>query len=300
MKLAPTRNTIRRREASAAYVFLLPTLAGYLVFVAGPLLAAIALSFFDYDILSPPRFAGLSNFAQALADNRLLTVYRNTIVYVVAWTALDVTLALLLAAGINRAMHAVFRYIFRTAYFFPVMTSTASVALIWSFLYHTDLGIINYYLSGLGLPKVPWLTSSQWAIWSIVLLQLWKSVGFNMVLLLAGLQNIPRHLYEAAAIDGAGGWAIFWRITLPMLSPTLFFAIVITIINGFQVFDSAFIMTQGGPGDASRTVVMYIYENGFRFFKMGYASTVALSLFLVILVLTIIQFRVGRTWVFYR
>lgn len=300
MKLAPTLNTIRRREAIAAYVFLLPTLAGFLVFVAGPLLAAIALSFFDYDILSPPRFAGLSNFAQALGDSRLLTVYRNTIVYVVAWTALDLMLALLLAAGINRAMHAAFRYLFRTAYFFPVMTSTASVALIWSFLYHTDLGIINYYLSGLGLPKVPWLTSSQWAIWSIVLLQLWKSVGFNMVLLLAGLQNIPRHLYEAAAIDGAGGWAIFWRITLPMLSPTLFFAMVITVINGFQVFDAAFIMTQGGPGDASRTVVMYIYENGFRFFKMGYASTVALSLFLVILVLTIIQFRVGRAWVFYR
>jgi multiple sugar transport system permease protein len=131
-------------------------------------------------------------------------------------------------------------------------------------------------------------------------MQLWKSVGFNMILLLAGLQNIPRHLYEAAAIDGAGGGTIFWRITLPLLSPTMFFALVITVINGFQVFDAPFILTQGGPGDASRTVVMYIYETGFRFFKMGYASTVALSLFLVILLLTGIQFRVSRTWVFYR
>lgn len=296
----PATNPLRRREALAGYLFLLPTAAGFLVFVAGPLLAAIALSFFDYDILSPPRFAGLANFAEALGDARLLTVYRNTILYVAAWTALDMVLALLLAVAINRAMHSVFRYIFRTAYFFPVMTSTASVAIIWSFLYHTDLGILNYYLSQLGLGKVPWLTSSQWAIWSIVLMQLWKQVGFNLVLLLAGLQNIPRHLYEAAAIDGAGAWASFWRITLPMLSPTMFFAVVITVINGFQIFDSAFILTQGGPGDASRTVVMYIYEHGFRFFKMGYASTVALSLFLVILVLTLLQFRLSRSWVFYR
>jgi multiple sugar transport system permease protein len=291
---------LRRREAIAAYLFLLPTLLGFVVFVAGPLLAAILLSLFDYDLLSPPRFAGLDNFAQALGDARLLAVYRNTLVYVVAWTALDLILALALALAINRAMQPAFRYFFRTAYFFPVMTSTASVAIIWSFLYNTDLGIINYYVSQLGLPKIPWLTSSQWAIWSIVLMQLWKSVGFNMILLLAGLQNIPRQLYEAAAIDGAGAGTIFWRITLPLLSPTMFFALVITVINGFQVFDAPFILTQGGPGDASRTVVMYIYENGFRFFKMGYASTVALSLFLVILALTGIQFLMSRTWVFYR
>ncbi len=290
----------RRHEWLAAYVFLLPTLLGFLIFVAGPLVVAIGLSFFEYDILSPPRFAGLQNFEQALQDSRLFVVYRNTLLYVVAWTVLDVLLALTLALAVNRAMRGVLRYIFRTAYFFPVMTSTAAVAIIWSFLFHTDLGILNYYVSQLGLSKVPWLTSSVWAIWSIVLMQVWKAVGFNFILLLAGLQNIPRQLYEAAAIDGAGSWANFRHITLPMLSPTMFFAIVITVINGFQIFDSPFILTQGGPGDASRTVVMYIYETGFRFFKMGYASTVALSLFLVILVLTLVQFRVSRTWVFYR
>jgi multiple sugar transport system permease protein len=291
---------LRRGEAIAAYLFLLPTALGFLVFVAGPLLAAIALSLFDYDLLSPPRFAGLGNFESALSDGRLLTVYRNTLTYVVAWALIDVLLALALAVAVNRPMLAVFRYLLRTAYFFPVLTSTASVAIIWTFLYNTDLGIINYYVSQLGLAKVPWLTSSAWAIWSIVFLQVWKAVGFNFVLFVAGLQNIPRHLYEAAAIDGAGGWASFRHVTLPMLSGTMFFAIIISLIGGFQIFDAAFIMTTGGPGDASRTVVMYIFENGFRFFKMGYAATVALTLFVVILVLTVIQFRLGRNWVHYQ
>jgi multiple sugar transport system permease protein len=135
---------------------------------------------------------------------------------------------------------------------------------------------------------------------ALVILGVWKSVGFNFILFVAGLQNIPTHLYEAAELDGAGKWGSFWNITLPMLSPTMFFAVIISLINGFQIFDSPFIMTQGGPGDATRTVAMYIYEQGFRFFSMGYASTVALSLFVVILVLTIVQFRFSRTWVFYQ
>jgi multiple sugar transport system permease protein len=295
-----TRSRLRRNEAIAAYLFLLPTAVGFLVFVAGPLVAAIGLSLFDYDLLSQPRFAGLSNFETALSDARLLIVYRNTLTYVVAWAGIDVVVALTLAVAMNRPIHAALRYVLRTAYFFPVLTSTASVAIIWTFLLNTDLGIVNYYLSQLRLPKVPWLTSSTWAIWSVVLMQVWKSVGFNFILFVAGLQNIPRHLYEAAAIDGAGRWASFRHVTLPMLSSTTFFALVISMINGFQIFDSPFIMTQGGPGDASRTVVMYIYENGFRFFRMGYASTVALTLFVVILLLTLVQFRLGRTWVHYQ
>jgi multiple sugar transport system permease protein len=292
--------SLRREEAVAGYLFLLPTAVGFIVFIAGPLLAAVGLSLFDYDLLSPPRFTGLSNFEAALGDSRLLIVYRNTLVYVLSWAVIDVVVAMALAVAMNRPMHAALRYLLRTAYFFPVLTSTASVAIIWTFLLNTDLGILNYYFGQLGLPKVPWLTSSAWAIWSIVLMQVWKSVGFNFILFVAGLQNIPRHLYEAAAIDGAGRWASFRHVTLPMLSSTTFFALVISMINGFQIFDSPFIMTQGGPGDASRTVVMYIYENGFRFFKMGYASTIALTLFVVILALTLVQFRLSRTWVHYQ
>jgi multiple sugar transport system permease protein len=291
---------LQRDEAVAGYLFLLPTALGFLVFIAGPLVIAIGLSLFDYDLLSPPLFTGLTNFETALGDSRLLIVYRNTLTYVVAWALIDVVIALALAVAMNRPMQAALRYVLRTAFFFPVLTSTASVAIIWTFLLNTDLGIVNYYLNQLGLPKVPWLTSSAWAIWSIVLMQVWKSVGFNFILFVAGLQNIPRHLYEAAAIDGAGRWASFRHVTLPMLSSTTFFAVVISMINGFQIFDSPFIMTQGGPGDASRTVVMYIYENGFRFFRMGYASTIALTLFVVILLLTLVQFRVSRTWVHYQ
>lgn len=301
---APVRrrrmNPLELREAVAAYAFLLPISVGFLVFVLGPAVAAVVLSFFKYDILSPPVFAGLANYAKFLRDPRLPQIYLNTVVYVVWYGLLTTVIALVLAVGVQRPMHALPRYLIRTTYFFPVLTSLASVSLVWLFLYDTDFGVINYYLIRLGLTPLPWLTSSKYAIWSIIILGVWKNVGFNFILFVAGLQSIPRHLYEAAQIDGAGRWAGFRHITLPSLTPTLFFTIVWSLINAFQVFDSPFIMTTGGPGDASRTVVMYIYENAFRFFQMGYASTVALSLFVIVVAFTIIQFKLSDAWVFYQ
>ena len=267
-------------EACVAYAFLAPVLVGFVVFVLGPALAAVGLSFFDYDILTPPRFVGLANYIQLLRDPRLPRIYLNTVVYVLWYVGATTVLALALAVAADRPMLAVWRYLIRTAYFFPVLTSLASVSIVWQYLYNTDFGIINYYLGRLGIPRIPWLTSSQWAISSIVLLGVWKNLGFNFILFVAGLQNIPRQLYEAARIDGAGRWASFRYVTLPSLTPVLFFSMVWGLINAFQVFDSPYILTSGGPGDASRTVVMYIYETGFRFFQMGYASTIALSLFL--------------------
>lgn len=290
----------RRREAWVAYAFLAPAFAGFLVFVLGPAVAAVALSFFEYDILTPPRSSGLANYVRFLGDSRLPRIYLNTVVYVVWHVGATTVLGVALAVLAHRPMHALWRYLVRSAYFFPVLTSLASVSLIWQYLYSTDFGIINYYFGRLGVPRIPWLTSSQWAITSIVVLGVWKNVGFNFILFLAGLQSIPRHLYEAAAIDGAGRWAGFRYVTLPSLTPVLFFSIVWGLINGFQVFDSPYILTAGGPGDASRTVVMYIYETGFRFFQMGYASTIALSLFLIVVVLTVVQFRLSRIWVFYQ
>jgi multiple sugar transport system permease protein len=294
------RGFARRREALAAYAYLGPAFAGFVVFVLGPAVAAVALTFFEYDILTPPRFAGLANYARFLGDPRLPRIYLNTVVYVGWYVGLTTLLGLALAVAAHRPMRALWRYLIRSAYFFPVLTSLASVSRVWQYLYSTDFGIINYYLARLGIPRIPWLTSSQWAIASIILLGVWKNLGFNFILFLAGLQNIPRHLYEAAAIDGAGRWAGFRYVTLPSLTPVLFFSVVWGLINAFQVFDSPFILTTGGPGDASRTVVMYIYENGFRFFQMGYASTVALSLFLIVVILTLIQFRLSRIWVFYQ
>jgi multiple sugar transport system permease protein len=294
------RRPARVREARVAYAFLAPALVGFVVFVLGPALAAVALSFFDYDVLTPPRFAGWANYARFIGDPRLPGIYRVTVVYVGWYVALTTVIGLALAVAADRPMRAAWRYLIRTSYFFPVLTSLASVSLVWQYLYSTDFGIINYYLGRLGVPRLPWLTSSQWVVPSIILLGVWKNVGFNFILFVAGLQNIPRHLYEAAAIDGAGRLAGFRYVTLPSLTPVLFFTIVWGLINAFQVFDSPFILTAGGPGDASRTVVMYVYETGFRFFQMGYASTIALSLFVVVVVLTAIQFRLGRVWVFYQ
>lgn len=296
----PTRRLPwRLRESIAAWAFLLPSLIPFVVFVAGPLLAAVALSVADYDLLSAPTYAGLANFQHFFDDPRIPAIYRNTVVYVLGTVGSETIIALLLAVATNRMLPGVLRYVFRTTYFFPVLTSLASVSIVWGYLYHTNFGVINYYLQLLGGPQVRWLTSSDWAMVSLIILGVWKGLGFSYILFVAGLQNIPRHLYEAAAIDGAGPMSTFFNITLPMLSPTMFFAVVISLINGFQIFDSPYIMTQGGPGDATRTVAMYLQEQGFRFFDMGYAATIALSLFVVILILTLVQFRFGRSWVHY-
>jgi multiple sugar transport system permease protein len=296
----PIRHSWRRREILAAYCFLAPSAIPFLAFVAGPMVAALGLSFFKYDVLSPPEFIGAENYLQFLQDPRLRQIYLNTLLYVVSTVALETLIALLLAVATNRKIPTILRYIFRTAYFFPVLMSLASVSIIWGYLFRADFGIINHYLRQLGGPSIPWLTSSQWALPALIVLGVWKHVGFSYIVFLAGLQNIPRHLYEAAELDGAGRLAMFRHITVPLLSPTIFFAVIISMINGFQLFDSPFIMTGGGPGDATRTVAMYIYENGFRFFAMGYASTVALSLFGVIVLLTLAQFRLSRAWVFYQ
>ncbi len=293
-------NPIVRREMIAAFLFLLPTVLGFLIFIAGPLIASISLSFFRWDIFHPAKFIGLENYKSLFRDPRALIILRNTLFFTGGAVSLNLAIALLLALAINRKLCAVLRYFFRTTYFFPVITSLASVSIIWQFLLNSEFGPINYYLVQLGLPRIRWITSSRWALRSLILLDVWKNVGFNMVLFLAGLQNIPRQLYEAATVDGASRLQKFWSITLPMLSPTTFFATIIAFIGALQIFDSPFVITAGGPGDSSRSLVMYIYENGFRFFKMGYASAVAMLLFVVILTLTVIQFKLGKIWVFYR
>lgn len=290
----------QRSEILWAYFFLAPSLLGLLLFTIGPILAAFGLTFYSWDFLTPPRFVGLENFKRLFSDPRLFTSYRVTTLYVIGQVSLSSLAGLLLALGVNRNISTPLRYFLRSAFFFPVITSIASVAVIWSYLYNTDNGVINYYLTRVGLPEIPWLASSQWALWSIILMIVWKSLGFDFILFLAGLQNIPRHLYEAAVIDGATAGQQFRHITLPLLTPTIFFVVVIGLIGSFQVFDAPYIMTTGGPGDATRTIAMHIYENGFRFLRMGQASAIAMMLFAVILVITIIQMMLGRRWVFYQ
>ena len=292
--------SLRRRDALTAWLFILPTVVGFLVFVIGPIVGGLALGFMRYDLLTPPSFVGSENFVKMIEDQRILQIFGNTIYYVVDMIALDLVWALILAVALNSFIPRFFKVFFRAVFFFPILVSGAVISIVWLYLFNMDLGIINWYLVKLGLDRVPWLISSDWVRNSVIIMTVWNGVGFNMLLLLAGLQNIPVELYEAGRIDGAGRWASFGRITLPMLTPVIFFILVKGAIGVFQLFDSPFVLTKGGPGDASRTVLMYIWEKGFQVLDFGYAAAIGLVLFLAILAVTAVQFATSDRWVFYR
>ncbi|HLH73580.1 MAG TPA: sugar ABC transporter permease [Chloroflexota bacterium] len=292
------RQTLRRRETVAGYLFLLPNIVGFLIFSSLPVLATLAISTLHWDLIRAPTFVGLQNYRQMLfADPTFWTVLRNTTYYVVGTVPAGVILSLLLALAMNANIRGI--AFFRALFFIPVISSSVAVAVMWQWLYNTDYGLINYGLSFLGIHAVPWLTSTGWAMPAVIIMAIWKHLGYDMIIYLAGLQGIPTTLYEAAAIDGANRWSKFWFITVPLLTPTTFFILVISIINSFQVFDLAFILTRGGPGDATNTVVMYIYNQAFQFFQMGYAAAVAWVLFLIIMAITLIQWRGQKNWVQY-
>ncbi|MBI3962709.1 MAG: sugar ABC transporter permease, partial [Deinococcus sp.] len=239
-------SALARREAIAAYLFLLPNAAGFLIFTFLAVLAALGLSFTDWDILSPMKWVGLENYRQLFHDTIFHKVLANTILYVLGTVPVRMALALAAALALNRPLRGVLVY--RTAFFMPVVSSTVAVALVWRWLYHNDFGLINDLLYRLGVEHPPrWLLSTTWALPALIIMSIWQGLGFSMVLFLAGLQSIPQQLHEAAEIDGAGRWAQFRHITLPMLSPTTFFVLVINVINSFQVFDQALVMTGGGP-----------------------------------------------------
>jgi multiple sugar transport system permease protein len=293
------RRTERQREAAAGYLFVLPSLLGFAIFVLGPLLAALLISFTRYDILTPPRFVGLDNYARLLTDPRLLKSYANTIVYVVAAVVLINGLALVLASLLNRRLPKAIRYLLRSAYFFPSLIALVYVSIIWQALLQRDTGIVNFYLSTAGGPRIDWLNSTTGAVASVIIVDVWRNVGFAMLIFLAALQDVPREITEAAEVDGAGPITVFRRITLPLISPAIFFTVTMTMIGAFQIFESIIVLTGGGPGDASRSVVMYLAEKAFTEFQMGYGSAIAMTLFAIILVLTLVQFRLRRSWVHY-
>lgn len=291
--------TNRVQEVLAGYIFITPAFISLFIFLVAPILAAFVLIFMRYDVLSPPTWAGTHNLSQLINDARLRDVYWNTLRFVVFATLFNNVLGLLLAMGVNRAMPSIIKYLLRTALFFPVLTTTASLALVWNFLLTQDRGVVNYLLQQIGLAPVPWLSSSTWAMISVVMFDVWRACGFLMVIYLAGLQAIPEVLYEAASIDGASQFQRMRYITLPLISPTAFFAIIISLIGAAQVFDNVWVLTGGGPGDATRIVVLYIYEIGFKRFEMGYAAAVSLTLFVILIALTLFQFRLSRRWVHY-
>jgi len=292
-------NSNRAQEARAGYLFIVPAFVSLFIFLVAPILAAFVLIFTRYDVLSPPTWNGIKNLEQLFSDARLAQIYWNTFRFVIFATFFNNLLGLLLAMGVNRAMHPAIKYLLRTALFFPVLTTTASLALVWNFLLTQDRGVVNFLLQQIGVDPIPWLSSSSWAMVSVVMFDVWRACGFLMVIYLAGLQAIPEVLYEAASIDGANQFQRMRHITLPLISPTAFFAVIISLIGAAQVFDNVWVLTGGGPGDATRLIVLYIYEIGFKRFEMGYAAAVSLTLFAILIALTLFQFRMSRRWVHY-
>lgn len=298
-KPKPRRWNYRRAEGVAAYGFITPAVLGILFFLILPIIMAIGLVFMRYDILTPPMFVGFENIIAIFNDPRLGNSYLVTLKFVVLACVFNNLIGMLLGMGVNRAMPAVVKYLLRTALFFPVLTTSASLAVVWTYLMAADRGVLNYLLSVIGLNAVPWLTNSKFAINSVVIYDVWRACGYMMVLYLSGLQNIPKDYYEAAMIDGADRLQIFRYITLPLLSPTAFFAVVTSVIGASQVFDNAWVLTRGGPDDATRLIALYIYEKGFKGFEMGYASTISITLLLFLLAITLFQFWFSKKWVHY-
>jgi multiple sugar transport system permease protein len=289
-----------RRKALLGYLFILPTILGILVFTVGPVVAALALSFFSWDVISPASYVGLTNYHVLTIDPEIPTAFRNTAIFVLLAVTLQVVVGLTLALQVRRRMPTWLRYYFRSAFFIPLLTAGATISIVMAYVFNNDFGIVNYYLGLVGLPRVPWLTNSNWAMITIVLTYVWQQLGFTFILFTGGLNNISREILEAADVDGASGWSRLWRITLPMISPTIFFVGVIGIIGALQVFDIPYVMTNGGPGDATLTVVMVIYRAAFQNLQIGYGSAVAMLLFVVIMAVTGVQFWASRRWVFYQ
>jgi multiple sugar transport system permease protein len=286
---------MRRGELTAA-LFLLPNALGFLIFAALPIAAAAGIALTDWDALTAPRPVGLRNFAALLAGDRLFVqVVANTLAFTLGVVPLTIALALGLAIALDRPLRGA--TLFRSIFFLPVVASSVAVGVLWQWLYHPDLGLLNWALSQAGVAPHPWVSSADWAMPSLILAAVWKSFGYDVLIFLAGLRTIPRHLYEAAGIDGASGWQRFRHVTLPMLAPTTFLVLVISIVRTFQVFDLAYVLTRGGPANATNTVAMFIYLNAFHFFKMGYAAAAAWLLFLAVLAFTLVQTRLQRGWV---
>jgi ABC-type sugar transport system permease subunit len=283
--------------AVAPYLFLSPALVLFLVFIFAPMVGTAVFSLLDWDLLGDPSFAGGSNFTKLLDDTKLHQALGNTLIFTFWSIVLHVGLGLVMALGVNRQMMRGTRYFLRTAFFFPFLISWAATALIWQYAYDPTFGVFSYYGSKIGIPTGV-LIDATWAMPALILVDLWHTIGFSFVVLLAGLQAIPKHLYEAATLDGASAGRRFWNVTLPMLSPTLFFVTVISFIGAFQIFEPMFIMTRGGPDGATTSIVQYLYETAFRDFQVGYASAIALLVFVIILLVTLAQFRLRRRWVY--
>ena len=296
---SPLESRVRRRRPRGhwawALLFLAPSAIPLLLFSLLPMAVSLWVSLHEWNLISEPRFVGFDNFVDLLGDDRTRATFWHTITYIAGYLPLVYVGGLALAVGLNQTFRGVGAL--RTAYFLPVVTSWVVVALVWQWLLNPRVGLVNHLLGLVGLPQPGWWTDPAWAMPSVILASAWKDLGFVMVILLAGLQAVPHELLDAAKVDGANAWQRFRHVTLPLLSPATFFVVVISLINGFQVFDQVDVMTGGGPAGASQVVVGQVYDLTFRYGRAGEASALSWLLFIVILAVTIVQVRGQRRWV---
>ncbi len=293
---------MRRRkslsELLTAIPFLSPTLLVFAIFVVFPVIFSFYLSFMKWNMFSAETsFVGAENYLTILANPEFWAVLKNTAFYTIGTVPLNMVLALAVAYVLNKKIAG--KRLLRTAFFAPVVMSSVAAAVIWRWVYEPNFGLLNYVLGWLGIPAINWLNDPTAAMFALIVMGVWKTFGVNMVLFSAGLQGIPDHYYEAAEIDGAGKWGQFWNITLPLLSPTTFFILVMSVIGSFQVFDIVYVLTSGGPLGTTKVLVFYLYEHAFKYFEMGYASAVAYLLFALIFTLTLLQVKYLRGSIHY-
>jgi multiple sugar transport system permease protein len=297
------RLSLAQREATEGYLYISPWIVGFLVFTLGPMLASGYLSLTEYSLLKPPEYIGLRNFGHILHDPVFWKSLGNTYYYVAITVPVGVTGALCCALLLNQKI--IGRAFFRTVYFLPSVTPVVAMTMVWIWVLNPQVGLVNYLLSLVGIRGPLWLGSTQWSKPALIIMDLWSSVGGGtMLIFLAGLQGIPVELQEAAEIDGAGSWSKLWRVTLPLLTPSIFLNLILGIIGTLQVFSTAYVVssgqnTVGGPSDSTLFYVLNLYRHAFIFYEMGYASALAWVFFIMVMVFTLAQFRLSRTWVYY-
>jgi multiple sugar transport system permease protein len=288
---------LSRAQALTGWLFVMPTSILYLSFVLVPVVLTVILSFAYYDPMMGSHWVGLDNYIRFFTNRRSLQIFWNTLRFTFFAVTFNVSIGLILAIALNRAMPGWLLYFFRLAFFLPVIIAAAFVSIVWSYFFGDDLGVINYFLRLFGLSNVRWLTDSGMAMTSIVIMDVWKNTGFFMIIFIAALQGLPKAITEAALMDGTPPWRQFFRITLPYISPVVFFCIVYASIGALQVYESIVILTKGGPGDATRSLSILIVEEGFGSFQIGYAAAISVVMTVIILIITGIQQMLSRRWV---
>ena len=291
--------SLKRQEAVAGFIYISPWLLGFLAFTAFPFLASFYLSFTDYTVVSQPRFAGFANYVEALSgDDLFWGSLRRTFTYAVVGVPLGILGSLACALLLNQGLKGT--TLFRVLFFLPSLTPLVALALLWQWIFQPDFGVLNFLLAKVGIDGPGWLSSIEWALPSLIIMALWGTVGGGqMVIFLAGLQGVPQELYEAVEIDGGGPWFKFRHVTLPMISPTMFFNLILGVIGALRVFTVAYVSTEGGPAYATWFYILHLYTQAFKYFNMGYASALAWIFFIILIAFTYLQVRASRHWVFY-